>query len=186
MQVFMPYPDLQRSVCCLDTRRLGNQVYREAKTIIIGGWHSHPVTKIWANHKYALAQYSLEGLEELRKRGRYYPKWYEFFTNYLLTEPLTGLPPIIGYEPFHAGHRAALLAKGLMDTTWKMAQDASQCPVYLRVCPKRDWTWEDTQEVCNLLDGPPETWYSQFGWTEPPEPDPKKSYIWTLPQPGAS
>jgi hypothetical protein len=47
------------------------------------------------------------------------------------------LPPIIGYEPFHAGHRAALLAKD-------------------------------------------PAWYSKFGWTEIPEPDTKKAYIWSL------
>lgn len=196
MQVFMPYPNLQRSVSCLDPHRFGNQVYREAKTLISGSWPNHPAAKIWADHKCALAQYALHGLAELSKRGRPYPKWEAFFREELairlnpngsnLFKPhilymTVSLPPIIGYEPFHAGHRAALLAKGLMDTTWKMAQNASECPTSLGTCPKRNWTWDNTQEVCNLLGGPPETWYSQFGWTETPEPDTKKAYIWSRP-----
>ena len=138
MQVFLPYPDLRASVCCLDPKRLGNQIYREAKTLITGGWPNHPAAKIWAGHKLALANYCLYGLEELWDRGRYYPKWIEFFTQIRNTTPATGLPPIIGYAPFHSGHRAALLAKD------------------------------------------PE-WYSQFDWTETPEPDTKLAYIWKLP-----
>lgn len=137
MQVFMPYPDLKTSVCCLDPKRLGNQIYREAKTLISGGWPNHPAAKIWANHKHALATYCLFGLEELRERGRYYPKWYDYFAAWARDTPDTGLPPIIGYEAFHSGHRAALLAKA-------------------------------------------PAWYSQFGWTEIPEPDTKKAYIWSL------
>lgn len=44
MQVFMPYPDLQQSVCCLDDKRLENQVYREGLTLLRGGWKiiQHP------------------------------------------------------------------------------------------------------------------------------------------------
>ena len=139
MQVFLPYPDLQESVCCLDPKRLGNQIYREAKTLISGGWPNHPAAKIWANHRKALADYCLYGIKELAARGRYYEKWHLYFGEIYRTAPDTGLPPIIGYPPFHAGHRAALLAKD-------------------------------------------PAWYSQFGWTETPEPDTKKAYIWSLPQ----
>lgn len=42
MQVFLPYPDLRASVSCLDPKRLGNQVYREAKTLISGGCTTTP------------------------------------------------------------------------------------------------------------------------------------------------
>ena len=41
-QVFLPSPDLRASVCCLDPKRLGNQIYREAKTLITGGWTETP------------------------------------------------------------------------------------------------------------------------------------------------
>jgi len=135
MQVFMPYSDLKQSVCCLDNKRLGNQIYREALTLIRGKWPNHPASKIWLPHKHHLALYCLYGLEELTSRGRHYQHWYDFFGHIYNTSPDTGLPPIIGNERFHAGHRAALLAKD----------------------PK---------------------WYSKFGWTEQPEPDTKKAYIW--------
>ena len=136
MQVFMPYPSLEQSVKCLDPSRLGNQIYREAKTLITGKWPNHPAAKLWAGHKHALALYCLYGLEELTARGRHYQKWYDFFGHHYNFEPDTGLPSIVGTERFHAGHRAALLAKN-------------------------------------------PTWYSQFGWTEQPEPDTRKAYIWS-------
>ena len=193
MQVFMPYPDLEQSVSCLDSSRLGNQIYREAKTIISGGWPNHPAAKIWRNHRGALATYCLHGLAELRKRGKPYPRWEEFFFEIRCDEMRKegcghdselSLPPIIGYEPFHAGHRAALLAKGLMDETHKLVSSGALPYAWatggypLSSIPKHQWTWDHTKQVADLLDGWPETWYSRFGWTEQPEPDTKKAYVW--------
>src|SRR6478736_628051 len=111
MQIFMPLPDLDQSVSCLDGRRLGNQCYRECLTLIRGKWPNHPVSRIWQNHKHALAKYALFGLEELKRRGRYYPVHFKNFNNYLKEFPDTGLPLIFGNERFHAGHRSALLRK---------------------------------------------------------------------------
>ena len=136
MQIFLPTPDLS-SVKLLDPQRLGNQIYREAKTIISGGWPHHPASKIWRDHHHALALYSLFGLEELTARGRHYQRWYDYFGHIYNTTRDTGLPPIIGCERFHSGHRAALLAKN-------------------------------------------PSWYSQFNWTETPEPDTRKAYIWRI------
>jgi len=113
MQVFLPYPDLKQSVYCLDPSRLGNQIYREAKTLITGGWKNHPASKMWRNYKPALAQYCLYGLEELTSRGRHYPKWIEFYKEYL-TEKIT-LPPWFGDNRLHSSHRTALLYK---DINW--------------------------------------------------------------------
>lgn len=183
MQVFCPYPDLKQSVCCLDQRRLGNQIYREAKTLITGGWPNHPAARIWAGHKLALAQYCLWGLEELWNRGRYYPKWIEFFEQIKATAPAAGLPPIIGYAPFHAGHRAALLAKGWIDAAYAAAQHHTHDLLLWLPAKKEDWTTEHCEEVLEVLGEPQlaDTWYSQFGWTETPEPDTKRAYIWRLP-----
>lgn len=111
MQIFAPFPDLQKSVCCLDNRRLGNQIYREGLTLIRGFWPNHPASKIWANHKHSLAKYCLFGLEELQRRGKYYPKWFDVFNNYLKEFPDTGLPPVFGYEPFHLSHKSKLIFK---------------------------------------------------------------------------
>ena len=111
MQVFLPFADIEKSVCCLDPKRLGNQIYREAYTLIRGGWPNHPVSKIFKNYKYALAKYCIYGLEELRRRGRNYPKWFNYYNNCLNIFPNTGLPSIIGNEFFHLSHRSNLIRK---------------------------------------------------------------------------
>lgn len=107
----MPYPDLKQSVCCLDPKRLGNQVYREGLTLIRGGWPHHPVSKMWNGYEYSLAKYCLYGLEELERRGRFYPHHFETFQAYLKVYKDTGLPPFVGNKAFHSSHRAALLLK---------------------------------------------------------------------------
>lgn len=113
MQVFLPYADLEKSVCCLDPKRLGNQVYRECLTIIRGGWLNHPVSKMWRGYECALARYALAGLEELSRRGRHYPHHISTFTAYLDADNQT--PPWFGDGRLHASHRAALLYK---DYAW--------------------------------------------------------------------
>lgn len=109
MQVFLPYSDFERSVACIDPKRLGNGVYREALTLIRGGWPNHPASKMWQNYKPALAMYALAGLDELQRRGRDYPHHRVTFSAYL-SEPVV-MPPWLGNEAFHASHRAALLYK---------------------------------------------------------------------------
>lgn len=110
MNVFFPYLDLKASVSCLDSKRLGNQVYREGLTLIRGGWPNHPASKIWENHKHALAKYCLFGLDELKRRGRDYPHHRKTFEDYLYSFEDTGLPPIID-EKFCLGHRSNLIRK---------------------------------------------------------------------------
>ena len=111
MQIFMPFPDLQKSVSCLDPDRLGNQVYRECKTLITGGWPNHPASKLWLPHKGAIALYALYGLDELTRRGKYYPDHYAFFNSLLEQAESTDPPPLTQTPEFCSGHRAALLAK---------------------------------------------------------------------------
>lgn len=115
MQVFLPYPDFRQSVACLDKTRLGNQIWRECKTLLNGGWSNHPAAKMWADYKPALALYGWYGLQELH------------YKNQIKLEPLTELkayfeqimgdiskiilPPFIGNEDFHRSHRLNLLFK---------------------------------------------------------------------------
>jgi hypothetical protein len=125
MQVFMPDPSIPLSPTYLDTKRLGNQIWREAKTLISGGWPNHPAAKIWRDYRGALARYCLAGLHELRhNRGRPYPRWEEFFVEILWDEMRKEnvdhadnlpRPPIIGYAPYHAAMRSQLLTK---DPEW--------------------------------------------------------------------
>jgi hypothetical protein len=118
MQVFLPYPDLKRSVCCLDPKRLGNQVYCECLTLIRGGWPNHPVAKMWRNAQMALATYALYGLEELERRGFSYPHHQWAFMGFLdtrITEGMMDMPSGFGDDRLHSSYRAALLYK---DYAW--------------------------------------------------------------------
>lgn len=122
MQVFLPFPDFQQSVQCLDPSRLGNQIWRECKTLLNGGWPNHPVAKMWADYKPALANYAVQGLAELKKRkaindASYYEHleffWSIFLTGYTYDEYRK--PPFVGNEAFHLSHRLNLLWKGQQD-----------------------------------------------------------------------
>ncbi len=119
MQVFLPYPDFEDSVSVLDNKRLGNQIYREAKTIISGGWPNHPVCKMWAPYRYALCNYCLAGLEVMRIRAAWksdvVPRWEHWFKETQNSYDNSGLPPFIGNEKFHAAMRSNLLRK---DPDW--------------------------------------------------------------------
>lgn len=116
MQTFLPYPNLKQSISCLDPSRLGNQVYRECKTLISGGWKNHPASKMWRGYESALCQYALYGLEELKNnRNKDYPKWFKFFREKQSEYGKIVFPPWIGDEKLHSSHRAALLYK---DKEW--------------------------------------------------------------------
>jgi hypothetical protein len=190
MQVFLPDSDLKKSVQCLDPSRLGNQIYREGLTLLRGGWSKHPVAKMWADYKPALALYCLYGLLELEARGRNYlyhaPEFVhiivenQYYThssaNICISKALTGdikefvgaiaptidLPCFVGDSRLHSSHRAALLYKGICDTTFT-AYRGNELPNL-----KKDWT-PDTYEYAWMKYGQPLGWYDQFGWGENPE-----------------
>lgn len=112
IQVFMPYPDFYLSTHCLDSSRLGNQIYRECKTLINDGWKNHPAYTIWKDYKYALCNYALVGLFVLvSERNKYYPKWIDYFIEKQQGFKDTGLPSIFGYKPYHDSHKSNLLRK---------------------------------------------------------------------------
>ena len=109
----MPYPCLEQSVRCLDPDRLGNQVYREALSLLRGGWSNHPAAKMWQHFKPALAQYCIYGLAELHRRNKRPPTFNELmheFKQYIRNQPIT-LPPFIGYTAFHISHQDNLIFK---------------------------------------------------------------------------
>jgi len=111
MQTFLPYADFHRSAAALDTSRLGNQAYREGKTLLGGGWKNHPASRMWSGHRRALAEYVLACFDELTKRERHYPKHIQEVMALRDSLPNTGNPPWLGNEDFHASHRSNLLRK---------------------------------------------------------------------------
>jgi len=110
MQTFLPFSDFDKSASVLDPKRLGNQVYREGKTLIMGGWPNHPASKMWKGYRIALAEYCLACLRELTKRGRHYQHHIDFFTEIRNSGQLV-MPKWLGNKDFHLAHQSKLLSK---------------------------------------------------------------------------
>lgn len=117
MQIFLPYPDLKKSLQALDNKRLGKQrveTYQIISAITrrpkldgtpYKGWLNHPCTVMWKNHVSALKLYMNISITEWIERG---------FKNTMGLEEINEeivLPPFIGNERFHSSHRANLLKK---------------------------------------------------------------------------
>jgi hypothetical protein len=110
MQTFLPYADIEKSVACLDYRRLGKQRVEalqllKALTEPEYGWKNHPATKMWIGHEDALAHYMNVCIKEWVRRG---------YKNSMLIKqvpPVIQMPSWLGDESFHASHRSNLLRK---------------------------------------------------------------------------
>nr|PNR44198.1 hypothetical protein PHYPA_016582 [Physcomitrium patens] len=116
LNTFLPYPEFDRTVECLDNRRLGKQrveamqILRivQASPVPIRGmaWANAPVVRMWRGFPGALAVYYNACLEEWGRRG---------FKNIVLqpadVELPVVMPPWLGDELVHASHRSNLLRK---------------------------------------------------------------------------
>ena len=118
MQIFLPYPDMRKSLQTLDNKRLGTQrveTYQIISAITrrpkldgtpYKGWLNHPCTVMWKNYVLALKLYMNYSITEWVERG---------FKNTMELENLSDekivIPPFIGNEKFHSSHRANLLKK---------------------------------------------------------------------------
>ncbi|MBD3250958.1 cytoplasmic protein [Candidatus Uhrbacteria bacterium] len=115
MQMFLPYHRFDLSAAVLDNARLGNQCYREALTLIRGGWQHHPASKMWRGYERALAQYGLACAVEMSRRDHWrsevITRWLTHWAFLFKQLPDTGMPPWIGDDEFHLMHRRVLLAK---------------------------------------------------------------------------
>jgi hypothetical protein len=115
MQTFLAYPEYIGSMMVLDKHRLGNQVYREGKTLATGGWPNHPASKMWRGHENSLCDYLLAGVYAMSIRGWHKPevveRWRTYFMELRETFPDTGPPFWVGDPAFHAAHRSNLLRK---------------------------------------------------------------------------
>lgn len=129
MQTFLPHPDFAQSMAALDWRRLQNQVYRECKTLINGGWPNHPASKMWRENRASLCVYALAGIDEMARRNRQAgergmtPRWnrasLDAHREWLMEQHQlaayeqghTRPPAWLGHPGLHASHRSQLLAK---------------------------------------------------------------------------
>lgn len=111
MQTFLPYPSFARTMRVLDDSRLGNQIYREGLTLATGGWPNHPASRMWQGHIHWLCLYCIAGLDELKRRDRYYPHHYSTFYHLASLHENTGPPQWLGNRRFHRSHQSNLLRK---------------------------------------------------------------------------
>ena len=118
MQIFLPYPDMRKSLQVLDNKRLGKQrveTYQIISAITrrpkldgtpYKGWLNHPCTVMWKDHLPALKLYLNHAIQVWVERG---------FKNNMFVEDLdlydVKLPSWFGFERFHSSHRANLLKK---------------------------------------------------------------------------
>ena len=112
MQTFLPYPDFEKSLRVLDSRRLGKQrveafqilniILKRTKT---QGWKNHPAVKMWSKNPNALKLYLNISIKEWMKRG------YKNNMNFEIVKGKVVMPKWFGNEKFHSSHRANLLRK---------------------------------------------------------------------------
>lgn len=117
MQTFLPYPDIVKSLECLDNKRLGKQRVETFQIIsaITGrkkkdggeykGWVSHPCTIMWKNNLSYLKLYYNASIDEWVNRG---------FKNNMLKEDINEeitVPLWFGNKSFHDSHKSNLLRK---------------------------------------------------------------------------
>ena len=121
VNTFLPYPSFSESMKCLDYKRLGKQ--RVECHQILGilldwptkdgkkrtGWINHPAVRMWRGYSEALKSYMNESVRqwvELGKNNNY---------DYWDVSEEVDMPPWLGDEKVHQGHRQVLLYK---DYNW--------------------------------------------------------------------
>lgn len=112
MQTFLPYPNFEKSLNCLDSRRLGKQRVEAYQIINIltsrtksKAWKNHPAVKMWRGHTNALKIYFNKSVEVWKSRG---------YKNNMEFEKIRGkvvFPFWLGDKRFHSSHRSNLLRK---------------------------------------------------------------------------
>ena len=115
MQTFLPYPDFDLSLACLDYRRLGKQRVESLQIIKANsayrtklkpyGWQNHPAVKMWRGYDNALMLYHNKAIEHWVERG--YKNTMGLFT---IEGPIV-MPPWFGDEQFHLSHQSNLMRK---------------------------------------------------------------------------
>jgi hypothetical protein len=112
MQTFVPYSSIEKSVSCLDYRRLGKQRVEamQIHNILTGrtttrGWRNHPAVKMWEGYEDALAYYMNKCIDEWVRRG---------YNNTMLHREVPenfDLPRWFGDDQVHDSHKSNLLRK---------------------------------------------------------------------------
>jgi hypothetical protein len=130
MQTFLPYPDLEESIVCLDSKRLGKQRVEAMQilNILTGkqktkGWINHPAVLMWKGFENALRYYMNLAIVWWILRG---------YNNTMLMQPINEssveLPTWFGNPEFHDSHKSNLLRKDesfYKQYNWQVKPDLS-------------------------------------------------------------
>lgn len=109
VKTFLPYPNIKKSIECLDDRRCGKQRV-EAYQIIRAlrertAWYKHPACKMWIGYENLLIQYYNACIDEWVKRGK---------KNNMIKIEINGeiiYPWWFGWDHFHMSHQSSLIRK---------------------------------------------------------------------------
>ena len=118
MQTFLPYEDFYLSAKVLDKSRIGNQFWREGKTLIHGGWKNHPASKMWKGYGFYFCEYLfslyLELIYRKPEKEILYSKhlvWLHANWEYYKDIGETEKPWWLGDKSFHDSHKSNLIRK---------------------------------------------------------------------------
>ena len=126
MQTFLPYPDIIKSVQCLDDKRLGKQrveAYQILRVLagLTKGWQQHPAVRMWVGYTDCLEVYMNCCIQEWIRRGFINNMlfcWSASSSNYykkkladLIFEVELIYPKWWGNKQLHDSHKSNLLRK---------------------------------------------------------------------------
>lgn len=192
MQNFLPYPDFEKSVRCLDRTRLVKQNLetRQCLNALLGlseGWVNHPAVKAFRDHERFLFNYGLKVNEECVRRG-----YKSSIDRYDVYKPLLNAneapPSWFGKEEIHASHRGRLKCKGQIDVYCEAIRKKLKLRGindWLKVNYNKDKNQLKYKDFPMLIGKVNEfgasnlvetNHYEKFNWTESPELE----YIWPI------
>lgn len=112
MQTFMPYPNFEKSLDCLDYKRLGKQRVEAMQILNVldpnynkKGWINHPCVRMWKGYENALKLYYNIAIDKWIARG---------YNNTMKKKKINGeiiYPPWFGNKNFHKSHQSNLIRK---------------------------------------------------------------------------
>ena len=116
MQVFLPFPDIQKSVSRLDSKRLNKQIvecYQILKALNgeTKGWVNHPATRMCSGYTNFLCAYGFRCCQEYTNRYSKVHSLVDKFWDFYDDSKFLLFPRWFGDDRFHKTHRSNLYRK---------------------------------------------------------------------------
>ena len=116
MQTFLPYNSFEKSLHCLDLKRLGKQrveAWQIINTIHLKkkAWSNHPAVNMWRPYLFQLCVYYNKSLDVWAARKKKNIKLRKIVLSQLPSSWSKELPHFMGNQAFHDSHKSNLLRK---------------------------------------------------------------------------